>query len=75
MSERIAGHDWASTPLGPVDGWPQSLQTAVRIVLGSRFSRFAARFSFIDIFATFLLPRSCGDLPDIVSSLPLVGWR
>ena len=42
MSERIAGHDWASTPLGPVEGWPQSLQTAVRIVLGSRFSMWMA---------------------------------
>ncbi len=25
--------DWAATPLGPPEGWPQSLRTAVRIVL------------------------------------------
>src|SRR5688572_23234301 len=42
MSERIAGHDWASTPLGPAEGWPQSLRTAVRIVLGSRFAMWMA---------------------------------
>jgi signal transduction histidine kinase/serine phosphatase RsbU (regulator of sigma subunit) len=42
MSERIAGHDWAATPLGPVEGWPQSLRTAVRIVLGSRFAMWMA---------------------------------
>jgi len=28
--------DWAATPLGPVEGWPQSLRTAVSIVLPSR---------------------------------------
>ena len=28
--------DWAATPLGPVQGWPQSLRTAVSIVLASR---------------------------------------
>ena len=30
--------DWASTPLGEPDGWPQSLRSAVQIVLGSKFS-------------------------------------
>ena len=44
-------------------------------VLGSRFSRFAARFSFIDIFAAFFMSRSCGVLPDIGSRFPFVGWR
>src|SRR3954451_24134358 len=42
MNERIATFDWAATPLGPMEGWPQSLQTAVRIVLGSRFSMWMA---------------------------------
>src|SRR6188768_751519 len=41
-------------------------------VLGSRFSRFAARFCFIDIFATFFTSRSCGVLPDIGSRFPLL---
>ncbi|AFE08416.1 PAS/PAC sensor signal transduction histidine kinase [Corallococcus coralloides DSM 2259] len=29
--------DWSAHPLGPVDGWPQSLKTAVSMVLGSQF--------------------------------------
>ncbi len=28
--------DWRANPLGPPDGWPQSLKTAVRIMLTSR---------------------------------------
>jgi signal transduction histidine kinase len=32
--------DWAATPLGPVEHWPQSLKTAVRIVLTSRQPMF-----------------------------------
>jgi signal transduction histidine kinase/DNA-binding response OmpR family regulator len=34
--------DWASTPLGPVEGWPTALRVAVRIVLTSRFSMWMA---------------------------------
>jgi signal transduction histidine kinase len=32
--------DWSKTPLGPVEEWPQSLQTAVSICLFSRFPIF-----------------------------------
>ncbi|MBV9772576.1 MAG: PAS domain S-box protein [Gemmatimonadetes bacterium] len=31
----IRSRDWSGTPLGPVEGWPQSLKTAVDLVLGS----------------------------------------
>jgi signal transduction histidine kinase/ActR/RegA family two-component response regulator len=30
--------DWATTPLGPTEAWPQSLQTIVPIMLASRFA-------------------------------------
>jgi PAS domain S-box-containing protein len=33
----IASMDWSGSPLGPLDGWPQSLRTALSICLGSRF--------------------------------------
>ncbi|MDG4809741.1 ATP-binding protein [Micromonospora sp. WMMD1120] len=33
----MAELDWARTPLGPVNGWPQSLRSAVRMVLSSRY--------------------------------------
>ncbi|MBH8557361.1 sensor histidine kinase [Hymenobacter negativus] len=37
MGARIRALDWSQTQLGPVDAWPQSLITAVNIMLGSRF--------------------------------------
>ncbi|GCE15585.1 ATP-binding protein [Tengunoibacter tsumagoiensis] len=36
MGARIRARDWSSTPLGPVEHWPQSLKTIVRIMLTSR---------------------------------------
>jgi signal transduction histidine kinase len=37
MCRRCRELDWASTPLGPVHTWPQSLRTAVGMVLASAF--------------------------------------
>lgn len=37
MRARCRELDWAETPLGPVERWPQSLCTAAAIVLGSGF--------------------------------------
>jgi signal transduction histidine kinase/serine phosphatase RsbU (regulator of sigma subunit)/anti-sigma regulatory factor (Ser/Thr protein kinase) len=34
--------DWSATPLGDPDDWPAALRSAVRIVLGSRFSMWMA---------------------------------
>ncbi|TPG28111.1 response regulator [Mycobacterium hodleri] len=38
----LANVNWAATPLGAPSGWPLSLQTAVRILLRSRFSMWMA---------------------------------
>jgi PAS domain S-box-containing protein len=38
----LAAVDWTATPLGPPGSWPQSLQTAVDILLSSRFSMWMA---------------------------------
>jgi PAS domain S-box-containing protein len=38
MARRIRAFDWASTPLGPISAWPQSLRTAVDLILGSPFA-------------------------------------
>ena len=35
MADRIRAHDWASTPLGPISGWPPSLKTAVGLVVAA----------------------------------------
>jgi signal transduction histidine kinase/ActR/RegA family two-component response regulator len=39
MADRVARFDWAATPLGEAAAWPQSLKTAIGIVLGSRFPK------------------------------------
>jgi PAS domain S-box-containing protein len=36
MGKLIREMDWSLTPLGPIESWPQSLKTAVRIMLTSR---------------------------------------
>jgi PAS domain S-box-containing protein len=38
----LAAVDWEATLLGPPHGWPQSLQTAVSILLSSRFPMWMA---------------------------------
>jgi PAS domain S-box-containing protein len=40
MRALCRAYDWSSTPLGPVDGWSQSLRTAVGIVLACRNPMF-----------------------------------
>ncbi len=42
MGARMRAFDWARTPLGPAEQWPQSLKTAVRILLTSRFAMWMA---------------------------------
>lgn len=38
MADRIRAFDWAATPLGTPDGWPQSLRSALSICLNSSFA-------------------------------------
>lgn len=35
MGALMAATDWAATPLGPVEHWPQSLRTTVSLCLSS----------------------------------------
>jgi signal transduction histidine kinase len=37
MGQLMRSMDWSSTPLGPIENWPQSLRTTVSICLASRF--------------------------------------
>ena len=37
MGERIRAFDWSTTPLGPLERWPQSLKISVRIRLDSGY--------------------------------------
>jgi len=40
MAAAISGFNWACTSLGPTEQWPQSLKSAVRLMLGSRYPMF-----------------------------------
>jgi PAS domain S-box-containing protein len=37
MGALMRAHDWTTSPLGPPEGWPASLRSAVSICLGSAF--------------------------------------
>ena len=37
VGERMRALDWAKTPLGSIDRWPQSLRSAISTCIGSRF--------------------------------------
>ena len=36
MGDLIRGSDWTATPLGRIESWPQSLKTAISLILSSR---------------------------------------
>ena len=40
MGALTRAHDWAATPIGAPDSWPQSLRTAVRILLNTNHPMF-----------------------------------
>ena len=40
MGRLIRAHDWSPSPLGPPADWPQSLKTAVRLILSSSHPMF-----------------------------------
>ncbi|HLT74025.1 MAG TPA: response regulator, partial [Ohtaekwangia sp.] len=42
MGELVRSTDWSKTPVGPVDTWPQSLRTAVSIMLNAHFPMYIA---------------------------------
>src|SRR5829696_8429084 len=38
MADRLRAFDWAATLLGPIGSWPQSLKTAVELMLSNSFA-------------------------------------
>ena len=40
MGARIRGFDWSATRLGPIEGWPDTLRSTLRVALGSRYPMF-----------------------------------
>ncbi|SEL08673.1 Signal transduction histidine kinase [Roseateles sp. YR242] len=58
----MRAHDWARSPLGEPDGWPQSLKTIVRVMLDSRYAMWMLWSSDMTFF--------CND-----AYLPTVGLK
>ena len=59
MGAMMRAFDWSTTPFGPVEQWPQSLRTAVSIMLESRFAMVVAwgpefRFLYNDRYRPIL---------------------
>ncbi len=59
MAERVRGHGWTATPLGAMADWPQSLRTAINLMLNARqpmFVLWGAERTFIhnDAYARIL---------------------
>ncbi|MEO9239831.1 MAG: PAS domain-containing protein, partial [Jatrophihabitantaceae bacterium] len=40
LAGRIRDFDWSSTPVGPIEDWPQSLRTTVSIMLNTQYAMF-----------------------------------
>ncbi|MGK5444135.1 ATP-binding protein [Micromonospora sp. URMC 105] len=75
----MARLDWAATPLGPVESWPQSLRAAVRIVLSSRYPMlllWGERFTqlYNDAYSALIGDKHPGALGDDVRTTLAEGW-
>jgi PAS domain S-box-containing protein len=61
LGRRVSAFDWSRTPLGPLEHWPQSLRTAVSLVLDSRHPMWMswgprATFLYNDAYVQVLGP-------------------
>ena len=57
MASRVRDFDWAKTPLGPIEAWPQSLKTVVDLALSATQPMFvAAGADLICIYNDHYLP-------------------
>ncbi|MFK3821170.1 ATP-binding protein [Pseudomonas yamanorum] len=64
MAERVRHHDWANTPLGPLDQWPDVLKTTVALCLASSFPQAIVWGpSLITLYNDGFIP-ILGDKPD-----------
>ncbi|MGK7868784.1 PAS domain-containing protein [Falsiroseomonas sp. E2-1-a20] len=86
MGARIRAHDWAATPLGPIEAWPQGLRTALRLMLTTRHPVFIFwgpdhRCLYNDAYAASLGPEAHPRILGIPfreampEAWPLIGWQ
>ncbi|MFJ6023347.1 PAS domain-containing protein [Brevundimonas sp. NPDC092305] len=75
MARLIRTHDWASTPLGPIEGWPQSLKTATGLLIAAPVPIVmlwgpAGVMIYNDAYSVF----AGGRHPTLLGSNVLEGW-
>lgn len=77
--ELIRQHDWASTPIGSFDAWPQSLHNALELMLNSPESMYLVwgeelTFFYNDAYRPILGPRLDGALGQSLPVLWADAW-
>src|SRR6476620_633224 len=75
MALLIRGFDWSTTPLGQLDHWPQSLKTAIEIILRSPVPMVTlwgphGIMIYNDAYSSF----AGGRHPKLLGSKVLEGW-
>ena len=77
MGAHIRGFDWARSPLGPADGWPQSLRTVVRLMLNSNHPVFIYWGAELICFYNDAYSQSLGPEkhPAILGQQAAVAWQ
>ncbi len=75
MGEMIRSKDWRKSPIGPPEKWPQSLQTAVSILLNSQFPMFVWWGSgLITIYNDAYCPIAGEKHPSLLGKSGREGW-
>jgi PAS domain S-box-containing protein len=67
----IAATDWSDHPLGPIDGWPAALRTAMSMVLSSGFPSYVAWGRRFHVFYNDAYMPILGNKVDIGQGRPL----
>jgi PAS domain S-box-containing protein len=76
LGARMQAIDWSQTPLGPVERWPQSLKTCLRIVLTSRQPMFVWwGDSLINLYNDAYKSILGGKHPEALGQPASVVWR
>lgn len=73
---RLRAIEWSKTPLGPVQDWPQSLKTCIRIVLTSRQPMFVWwGEQFINIYNEAYVAVIGGKHPQALGKPAMEAWK
>jgi PAS domain S-box-containing protein len=71
---RIRAQDWSATPLGPIEGWPSCLRTALGLVFGSPFPMVLAWGPELTTLHNDAYRPLLGDKPDALGRPFLEVW-